>query len=62
MAKARESKKQQEPNELTADELKKFEGLETLTDVEADNIAASLKLLSLITYQLFETQNIIQDG
>jgi hypothetical protein len=56
------TKQLNEPNELTKEELRKFKGLENLNDAEAECITAALQVLSLITYQLFETQNNLCNG
>ena len=55
------SNKLPEQNELTVDELRKYKGLEHLTDTEAENIAGALKEFSLLTYQMYEHINHTQN-
>lgn len=54
MLKAVKCKKQLQSNELTTDELRRYKGLENLTDAEAEEVATALQAFSLITYQVFE--------
>jgi hypothetical protein len=58
MAKANQSIcENQGLNELTKEEIRKYKGLENLTDIEAENVAATLKVFSILTYQMFEQSN-----
>ncbi|MBS1641236.1 MAG: hypothetical protein JST94_05570 [Bacteroidetes bacterium] len=56
MLKAVKCKKDLQNNELTPDDLRKYKGLENLTELEAEQVASALQVFSLITYQLFETE------
>ena len=55
-------KKQAEPNELIIETIKGYKGLDKLSDIEAEIVSASLKLFTLLTYQLFDTNKYLQDG
>jgi hypothetical protein len=42
---------------LTIEDLRRNEGLEGLSDEDANNLIASLRLFSVLTFELFKTCN-----
>jgi len=46
---------------LTQDEIRKYPELENLTDEEARNIAKSLYKLSLIAYEVYDSQKLKEE-
>lgn len=54
--KTKKSKDKTESTPLTKEKLRKYNGLENITDKEAENIIYSLRIYSELTYKLFQEE------